>query len=494
MSFSNNNNNLSNKSPLQSTTTTTTSSSSPSPNKKIKTSLNSNNENNIINTTSTTTNNNNDIEETYLIAEEMRVWRKNAPFLYDFVLERELSSCSQTLQWLPTLTRGSEMEDFNKHHLLYGTQGGNEDTDVNFLYVAQVLLPKEDAVLNSKYFDEENGELAGYAQNQTKFSVVRKIPHDGDVERARYMPQNYSIVASRMRGGDIGIFNLFLDDSSNGSTTTTTTTTECMPELRLKGHSNVGYGLDWSLLNRGKLLSCSPRDTRVLLWDVEESKKSPTINNPPCYINTDGLVRSHVFDCAFHPLKIDIVGTVSVQIPGEFGKSEMCIWDLRTSKEQPKSSSKIAGDLNCIRFSPLDENILASGGETQVVHIWDLRKIEQPVHVLSGHTGEIYQVAWSPFHSSVIASCGTDRRVNCWDLDRIGMEQSPEDAEDGDPELLFIHGGHGDTVTDISWNETDEWVAASVSVDGILQIWEANDTVLGDDDGEDDVVGEVVLE
>ena len=25
---------------------------------------------------------------------------------------------------------------------------------------------------------------------------------------------------------------------------------------------------------------------------------------------------------------------------------------------------------------------------------------------------------------------------------KIGEEQSPEDAEDGPPELLFIHGGH----------------------------------------------------
>ena len=29
-----------------------------------------------------------------------------------------------------------------------------------------------------------------------------------------------------------------------------------------------------------------------------------------------------------------------------------------------------------------------------------------------------------------------------WDLSRIGDEQSPDDAEDGPPELLFIHGGH----------------------------------------------------
>jgi histone-binding protein RBBP4 len=54
----------------------------------------------------------------------------------------------------------------------------------------------------------------------------------------------------------------------------------------------------------------------------------------------------------------------------------------------------------------------------------------------------VYQVQWAPFTESVLASCGADRRVNVWDMSKIGEEQSPEDAEDGPPELLFIHGGH----------------------------------------------------
>ena len=29
-----------------------------------------------------------------------------------------------------------------------------------------------------------------------------------------------------------------------------------------------------------------------------------------------------------------------------------------------------------------------------------------------------------------------------WDLAKIGADQDPEDAEDGPPELLFVHGGH----------------------------------------------------
>ena len=48
-------------------------------------------------------------------------------------------------------------------------------------------------------------------------------------------------------------------------------------------------------------------------------------------------------------------------------------------------------------------------------------------------------------------------------------EQAPEDAEDGPPELLFIHGGHTSKVSDFAWNPSDDWVVASVAEDNILQ-------------------------
>jgi hypothetical protein len=50
--------------------------------------------------------------------------------------------------------------------------------------------------------------------------------------------------------------------------------------------------------------------------------------------------------------------------------------------------------------------------------------------------------------------------------------QTPEDAEDGPPELLFIHGGHTAKISDFAWNDKDEWVVASVAEDNILQVGE----------------------
>ena len=63
-----------------------------------------------------------------------------------------------------------------------------------------------------------------------------------------------------------------------------------------------------------------------------------------------------------------------------------------------------------------------------------------------------------------------DRRVAVWDISNIGMEQTPEEADDGPPELMFVHGGHTDKVSDISWNPVFPWVIASASDDNILQV------------------------
>lgn len=53
---------------------------------------------------------------------------------------------------------------------------------------------------------------------------------------------------------------------------------------------------------------------------------------------------------------------------------------------------------------------------------------------------------------------------------QIGEEQNAEDAEDGPPELLFIHGGHTSKISDFSWNPSEAWVICSVSEDNIMQV------------------------
>lgn len=111
---------------------------------------------------------------------------------------------------------------------------------------------------------------------------------------------------------------------------------------------------------------------------------------------------------------------------------------------------------------------------------------------LHGHTDQIFKVEWSPTNSAILGSCSADRRVALWDLSRVGEHQSSAEAEDGPPELLFLHGGHTSKVSDFSWNPNSdyEWTIASVSDDNILHIWQpAEDVYTNRDDKKNDLQG-----
>ena len=139
-------------------------------------------------------------------------------------------------------------------------------------------------------------------------------------------------------------------------------------------------------------------------------------------------------------------------------------------------------EVNCLAFNPYSEYTLATGSADNTVALWDLRNLKLKLHSFESHTDEIFQVQWSPHYESVLASSGTDRRLHVWDLSKIGMEQSPEDAEDGPPELLFIHGGHTSKISDFSWNPNQPWVISSVSEDNIMQCWTMAENIYNDQD------------
>jgi WD40 repeat protein len=70
-----------------------------------------------------------------------------------------------------------------------------------------------------------------------------------------------------------------------------------------------------------------------------------------------------------------------------------------------------------------------------------MKRLGKPLHTFEAHTDEVLHLAWSPHSPTIFASASSDRRINVWDLSQIGVEQTPDDQEDGPPELMFIHGG-----------------------------------------------------
>lgn len=72
-----------------------------------------------------------------------------------------------------------------------------------------------------------------------------------------------------------------------------------------------------------------------------------------------------------------------------------------------------------------------------------MRNLKSSLHTLRGHQQEILQLSWSPHHDSVLATASSDRRILVWDISKIDTPQTPEEAEDGPPELLVSCLGLG---------------------------------------------------
>lgn len=142
------------------------------------------------------------------------------------------------------------------------------------------------------------------------------------------------------------------------------------------------------------------------------------------------------------------------------------------------------------------QNLIGTSEATsipQTIILHDLRSPVRTLHTFESHTDEVLHLAWSPRNPTIFASASSDRRINIWDLSQIGVEQTPDDQEDGPPELLFVHGGEGHLLglrlewigltlsightarpTDFCWapGEGENWTAASTSEDNVVMVWQ----------------------
>lgn len=108
--------------------------------------------------------------------------------------------------------------------------------------------------------------------------------------------------------------------------------------------------------------------------------------------------------------------------------------------------------------------------------------MNKSIHTFESHSDDVVKVEFSPHSSNYFASCGLDRRVIIWDILKIGSEVSAEDAQDGPPELMFIHGGHRGKVPDVSWNLNTEFMLSSVEEENnIVQVWQMSSNIYSGD-------------
>lgn len=138
-----------------------------------------------------------------------------------------------------------------------------------------------------------------------------------------------------------------------------------------------------------------------------------------------------VNDVQYHPFVKHFIGTVS---------DDLTLQILDTRQADNTRSALVVKDghsdaINALAFSPASEFLIATASGDKTIGIWDIRHTKEKVHTLEGHMDAVTSLSWHPKEASILGSASYDRRIIFWDLARIGEEQTPEDAEDGAPEL-----------------------------------------------------------
>lgn len=207
--------------------------------------------------------------EKQLRSEEYKIWKHNAPYLYDLIMTHVLEWSSLTVQWLP-ITEVAGDPDMSICKLLLGTNC--KDREPNSLLLAKVKIPKDNVLVSLDEYTDASDKKQGYStigQSCGNIEIEKYIPHEGEVNRARCMPQLPNIIASKANTGEIHIFDINLSYKRNKPN----------PETRLTGHSKEGYGLAWNILKKGNLLS-GAKDGLVCIWDIDGAQSNTDSSVP----------------------------------------------------------------------------------------------------------------------------------------------------------------------------------------------------------------------
>ncbi|KAG5462404.1 MAG: WD40-repeat-containing domain protein [Olpidium bornovanus] len=277
---------------------------------------------------------------------------------------------------------------------------------------------------------------------------------------ARYMPQNPDLIATKTVGGEVHVFDRtkHVSQPAEGAPS--------KPQIRLRGHSQEGYSL--ALLSRFRYgVAWNPKDVGVIIDGGAQSS----------HLDPERVFRGHSAFVEVGTIPADRIGLRSDVEQPNTGFSD------QSSDKAAHSVVAHADEINSVAFNQASDYVVATGSADKVcllcgsardvnivnlffvskplratclivalgvdlsscayawcaiktVALWDIRNLKVKLHSLEAHKDQVFQVSWNPHFPTILASASADRRINVWDLSRIGDEQTPEEMEDGPPELL----------------------------------------------------------
>ena len=393
--------------------------------------------------------------------DEYKNWKKNAPYLYDVLITWGLDWPSLCVNWIPEVEY-IRQSSYYKQKLILGTHTSGQE--VEYLMIAKAQLPLSKVVLKKnspeKFLKTEdldylrnmkNEEMIdNYSENKNIIDIEIKIPHEGEVNKAKVSPHENNIIATQTNKGEIDIFNYydFPNEPKNNNIPN--------PTKRLKYHSKIGYALSWSKFDKNYLLSGS-YDSSVCIWDINSKNSEPLFIYKEHELECEDVCYSQklnfIFGTCGDDKKINIFDT----------RLDKPIFTINGHKEE----------INTLDFNPQNDFLYITGSNDKTIALWDLRKPYLKLHSFKHHKSNILNVKWNNKRKNIFASSGEDKLL-IWDLSQIGANITRDDNKDAPSEMIFEHRGHLDKINDLDWNQNEDMMCASVDDNNILQIWEMN--------------------
>lgn len=396
-----------------------------------------------------------------------RVFKKNSPYLYDYVSTNSLLWPSLTVQFFPDLEQEVKVDGEAKEkasdpkaqlayqRLLLGTFTLGQAVDSVSIYQFPYYRDLNKCINVDQWnFNPEKEEFELSTVTKTKLRSVQTINHFGDVNKLRYMPQNPDIIASSNNMGELSVYNRtkHLNIKKLGEEAEINE-----PQLRLvnaaKDKTDI-FAFDWNRQREGSLVSGS-MSGGINVYDIKLA--SVTKND-----NSVGDFWQHQRNSGVNDLEW-VHNHDSIFVSGEDDGS-LCIYDTRLSSKLVLSYTT-ANPANSISVNPTNNFCVASGHSNGELAVYDLRNLSASVFADTVHSDSITQVKWHPKFGSVVGTSSADKSVKLHDMGR-------------ENKLLFDHQGHMLGVNDFDWSLHEDWMVASVADDNSLHVWKPAATLL----------------
>ena len=246
--------------------------------------------------------------------------------------------------------------------------------------IAKVTTPVEyEEALDNRKYDEYTQEAGGYGQNRAKVEIVQRINHDGEVNRARYLPQNPTVIATKGPSKDVLVFDYTKHPSLPAADGV------CKPDLRLCGHSEEGFGLCWNPLREGFLVSAS-NDGGICMWDVEAKAENKCISAPLASFSAHTAAVQDVSCNNFSPHIFASCGD----------DKALMIWDDKVGAKPVSNVKAHSAEVNAVSFNPHKDELLLTASADKTVAMWDIRNLSKSLFTFLHHQDSVMQVQWSP--------------------------------------------------------------------------------------------------